>query len=69
MINNDLLRHIRKSSGMSQLNFSKELGITQSYLSMLEAGCRDIKFDLAYKIINIAKRHGVKTKIENLRPE
>jgi DNA-binding XRE family transcriptional regulator len=69
MLNNELLKHIRKSSGMNQRTFAEELGITQAYICMLEKGKRDIKFDLAYKIMKLAKKHGVKTRIDHLRPE
>jgi len=69
MINNDLFKHIRNITGMSQIEFADELELSQAYISVLEAGYRDITFDLAYKILKLAQKYGIKICLEEIRPD
>jgi len=69
MVNHKLLKQIRYESGLTQVEFADELGISQAYMSILEAGYRDINFDLAYKIQYIASQYGIDANLENIRPD
>lgn len=69
MINHTLLKQIRTESGLTQVEFAEELGISQAYMSILEAGYRDINFELAYKLQRLASRYGIDAPLEEIRPD
>ena len=69
MKNKTLIKQIREKIDMMQSELAKELGITQPHISQIENGIRAITFELAYKIKKLAKKHGIKLTIEDIRPE
>lgn len=63
------VQDVRFMLKMSQSVFAKELKISQAYVSIIESGARDISFEIAYDIKRLAKRHGIKLRIEDIRPD
>jgi len=54
---------------MTQMDFAKALFISQAYISVLESGSKDLSFEIAYRIKNLAKKKGIKISLEQLRPD
>jgi transcriptional regulator with XRE-family HTH domain len=69
MIEKSIIKQIRQNIGMLQVDFACALGVSQAYVSVLEAGARDITFDMAYRIKRLAKIYGIKLNVEEIRPD
>jgi len=48
-----IIKETRKSKGLRQITLSKEVGITQAYLSGIETGKKNASNDVLEKISNI----------------
>jgi len=48
-------RHARNQAGLSQQQAAAELGVSQSYLSMLEKGQRRLSQELARRMVQVYK--------------
>lgn len=64
------LKNARKEKGITMAAFSKELGISESYYSLIESGARQEKMDMAIaskisKILNISLKQIVNFEQQN----
>lgn len=50
------IRELRKSLGLTMLGFAELLGVSESTVSLWEAGSRHPKYDTLVKIDEIARR-------------
>lgn len=67
----NIIHSIRKASGMSQIAFAAQIGVTQPAVSQYERGETVPDIKRAMKIIAIGRRFKVKARVEDicLRPE
>ena len=62
------LKSIRKKTGLSQKALAELLLIKQSTVCSYENGDRQVNRKIAYKYIDIAKKHGIQITLENIYP-
>jgi len=62
----EMIKIIRIRIGLNQKDFSRLLGITQTYLSFLESAKRCPSVNLSYKIKDLAKKHGILITLEDI---
>ena len=55
MIRGDRVRQLRRDAGMTQVALAEALGITQGFLSQVEAGQRDVSTKTLVELATILK--------------
>ncbi|CAM5213683.1 hypothetical protein CDEF62S_00375 [Castellaniella defragrans] len=67
----NLIKSIRKASGMSQAEFAEQIGVTQSAVSQYERDETVPGIKQALKIVSIGRRFKVRVRVEDicLKPE
>lgn len=63
------IKKIRLALCMSQAEFSRVLDVTCSTISCYERGKRKPSFATIRKMINLAKLHNIKIKLDDIRPD
>ena len=66
MYNN--LKKIRHTLRMSQRAMAASIGLTQPCYANYETGYRRVPPNIAYKLIDFAKSHGIKASLEDIYP-
>ncbi len=69
MTTHENIKKIRLELCLSQSELARELGLTVSSVSCYERGTRKPSFCTIRKIIALAKKHRIKIKFEDVRPE
>lgn len=67
MINNNI-KQIRLSLGMKRSEFAQLLGISYGAVCNYEYGTRNPRLNTCYRIIEVAKKHKIKIKLEDIYP-
>lgn len=62
------IKNLRQSLGLSKSSFGNLLNITRMAVSYYEAGKREPKKEIAYKMLDIAASSGYKMKLEDIYP-
>jgi putative transcriptional regulator len=62
------IKKIRSDLGLSRKDFAHLLGITYGAISNYEYGVRRPQLEICYRIIDIAKQHKLKVKLEDIYP-
>lgn len=65
----DCIKNIRLTLGLSQSEFSKLIDKDKSSVCMYENGKRKPGFPTIRKIVDLAKKHGIKVKYTDLRDD
>lgn len=62
------IKTLRLALAMNQREFSDELGVTASMVSLYETGARSPGYKTCRKLIACAKKHGIKLSLDEVRP-
>lgn len=60
------IKNLRNSIGLSQADFAKAVGISQSAISQIERNLMRPKPDVAKKLVSFAKKNNAKLSFENI---
>jgi DNA-binding XRE family transcriptional regulator len=63
-----LIQNLREKLSLSQQDLGKILGITRMAISNYESGNRFPNLEIAYQIIDIANKSGLKASLEDIYP-
>jgi DNA-binding transcriptional regulator YiaG len=63
------IKKIRHELCVSQIEFADMLGLGKSSVCLYEQGYRKPSFKTVRKIIEVAKKHGIKIKLEDIRDD
>lgn len=63
------IRKLRRKLDLTQAEFARALQIPKSTMCCYESGRIKPSFDVAYRMLNFFREHGIVTTIEYIRPQ
>lgn len=65
---NNQIKNLRLKMGMSRHDFAAQLKVSYGAICNYEYGSRSPRREICYRIIDLAKKHGIKIELEDIYP-